>query len=56
MTSRLQRKLRRRALRVAARETRATRSEYAAKAWEREHGRPPRPDAYSRARAKEAET
>ena len=43
---------RREAIREALRETQASRTPYAAKVWEREHGRAPRADAYSVARRK----
>lgn len=43
---------RRAAIREALRESQAARTVYAAKVWEREHGRPPRADAYSIARRK----
>jgi len=43
---------RREAIREALRESQAARTAYAAKVWEREHGRPPRPEAYANARRK----
>jgi hypothetical protein len=50
--SRLQRKIRRRAKSDGYRESHAARSSYAAKKWTEEHGTPPDPEAYSKARTK----